>query len=199
MNDARYAALGASSLHAFVLSACILAGCRPALTEDYTSGRIDTDPAAVAAAREVQLVTVDREGFDALIEKQRGRVVLVDFWATWCGPCVEQLPHTIKLAKRLAERGLTVVTVSLDDPAGSEQVSEFLRSQGAGAATNLISQLGASPQSMDAFDIAGGAVPHYKLYDRRGGLRHTFGVNPTAQKQFTQHEIDAAIEGLLSE
>jgi thiol-disulfide isomerase/thioredoxin len=198
MNDARNATPWTTSFIGFALAVCLLAGCGPALTEDYTSGRIDTDPAA-AAESGVQLVAVDRAGFDALIEKQRGRVVLVDFWATWCGPCVEQLPHTIELANRHAERGLTVVTVSFDDPAGSDRVSEFLRSQGAGAATNLISQLGASPQSMDAFEIAGGAVPHYKLYDRRGQLRHAFGVNPTAKKQFTAQEIDNAVEGLLSE
>jgi thiol-disulfide isomerase/thioredoxin len=198
MNDARNTALRANSFFGFALAVCFMAGCGPALTEDYASGRIDSDPAA-AAKRNVQLVAVDREGYDALIEKQRGRVVLVDFWATWCGPCVEQLPHTIELANRLADRGLTVVTVSLDDPAGSEQVSEFLRSHGAGATTNLISQLGASPQSMEAFDISGGSVPHYKLYDRSGQLRHTFGVDPSAEKQFTQQEMDAAAEDLLSE
>jgi thiol-disulfide isomerase/thioredoxin len=198
MNDARSAAPWATSFIGFALAVSLLAGCGPALTEDFTSGRIDTDPAA-AAETGVPLVAVDREGFDALIEKQRGRVVLVDFWATWCGPCVEQLPHTMELANRHAERGLMVVTVSFDDPGGSDRVSEFLRSQGAGAATNLISQHGASPQSMDAFEIAGGAVPHYKLYDRSGRLRRTFGVIPAAKKQFTAQEIDAAVEGLLSE
>jgi thiol-disulfide isomerase/thioredoxin len=176
----------------------MLAGCGPALTEDYASGRIDSDPAAVAH-QGVQLLSVNRAGYDALIEKQRGKIVLVDFWATWCGPCVEQLPHTIELAGRLANRGLTVVTVSLDDPAESDRIREFLSSRGAGVATNLISQSGASPQSMEAFDISGGAVPHYKLYDRMGKLRHQYGVDPAATKQFTLQEIDAAIDGLLVE
>ena len=92
---------------------------------------------------------------------------------------------------------MTVVTVSLDDPGESERVSEFLRSQGAAVATNLISQFGASPQSIEAFDISGGAVPHYKLYDRSGQLRHSYGVDPNAAKQYTQQEIDAAIEATV--
>jgi thiol-disulfide isomerase/thioredoxin len=182
----------------FVLAICLLAGCGPALTDDYASGRINNDPAAVALP-DVELVTADRANYDALIEKQRGKVVLVDFWATWCGPCVEQLPHTIELAKRFGNDGLAVVTVSLDDPAESNRISEFLHSRGAGAATNLISQFGASPQSMGAFKISGGAVPHYKLYDRSGKLRQEYGVNPNATKQFTLEEIDATIEVLLNE
>jgi thiol-disulfide isomerase/thioredoxin len=198
MSEPRSPARRANAYLAFVVAVCFLAGCGPALTEDNISGRIDIDPAAVAGS-DVQLSVVDRAGLDALIEKQRGRVVLVDFWATWCGPCVEQLPHTIELARQLSERGLTVVTVSLDDPSESMRVSAFLRSQGAAVATNLVSQFGASPQSIEAFDISGGAVPHYKLYDRSGQLRHSYGVDPSAAQQYTQQEINAAIEQLLSE
>ena len=52
----------------------------------------------------------------------RGKVVLVDFWATWCLPCMAQLPHTVELADRFRDRGLTVATVSLDEPENIEQV-----------------------------------------------------------------------------
>ena len=52
---------------------------------------------------------------------------------------------------------------------------------------------------MEAFDIQGGALPHYKLYDRTGRLRHTFALDPTADRQFTLQEIDAAVEQLLAE
>src|SRR5262245_15905431 len=47
----------------------------------------------------VDLTVVDRAEFDAVLARLRGKVVLVDGWATWCGPCVEQLPHSIALAK----------------------------------------------------------------------------------------------------
>jgi thiol-disulfide isomerase/thioredoxin len=198
MSDSRRAYLQSGTRFALVLAAGLLAGCGPAVTGDSDSGRIDTDPAASIPA-EVELVAVDRAGFDAAVAGHLGRVVLVDFWATWCGPCVEQLPHTLELARQLGKSGLAVVTVSLDDSTEAERVGKFLRDQGAGVATNLISQFGANPQSMDAFEIAGGAVPYYQLYDRTGTLRQTFGIDPRATRQFSQQDIDAAIDQLLSE
>ncbi len=149
------------------------------------------------AASAVTLTPVDRPAFDATIAKFKGKVVLVDFWATWCLPCVEQLPHTLELGKRLADRGLVVVTVSCDDPNDVDQVAKFLTSKQAGNATNLISQFGGSPKTMEAFEITTGAVPFYQLYDRSGKLRQTFGINPSAKKQYTAAEIAAAAEDLL--
>jgi thiol-disulfide isomerase/thioredoxin len=151
------------------------------------------------AQEQVELTIVDRDQYDALIGEHRGKVVLVDFWATWCLPCIEQLPHTIELAERLGPRGLEVVTMSFDDPVEKQHVADLLRSKQAGRLTNLISQYGGGPQSMTAFEIESGAVPHYKLYDRAGRLRHTFELDPLAREQFTPQEIDAAVEQLLAE
>jgi thiol-disulfide isomerase/thioredoxin len=166
-------------------SALLLAGCGSKMTREK--------------AMPVTVSLVDRPAFDAAIAQHRGKVVLVDFWATWCLPCVEQLPHTLELGRKMADRGLAVVTVSCDEPSDSERVAELLRSKDAGGATNLISQFGVSAQTMETFEIMGGAVPFYQLYDRTGKLRQTFGVDPTAAKQFTAADIDAAIELLLTE
>jgi thiol-disulfide isomerase/thioredoxin len=145
----------------------------------------------------VALTSVDRSGLETTIAQLKGKVVLVDFWATWCLPCVEQLPHALELGKRLADRGFAVVTVSCDEPADADQVGRFLTAKKAAGAINLISQFGGSPKSMEAFEIATGAVPFYKLYDRAGKLTQTFGINPSAKKQYTAADIDEAVEGLL--
>ncbi|MCC7473837.1 MAG: TlpA family protein disulfide reductase [Pirellulales bacterium] len=169
-------------------------GCGPKAT-------VTNAPTATAAPsqRAVELTVVDRAGFDAAVERLRGKVVLVDFWATWCLPCVEQLPHTIALGNRLADKGLAIVTVSCDEPENAGQVKTFLESKQAGGAVNLLSQTGGSPQTMESFEIETGAVPFYRLYDRTGKLRQTFGIQPGAKKQFTSTDIEAAVTELLGE
>jgi thiol-disulfide isomerase/thioredoxin len=147
----------------------------------------------------VRLSAVDRPGYDAALAKLRGKIVLVDFWATWCEPCVEHLPHTLALGDKLSDRGLAIVTVSCDEANDSAQVAAFLTSKKGAGATNLISQFGGSPKTMEELEISTGAVPFYKLYDRSGKLRQTFGIQPTAAKQFTAANIEAAVERLLAE
>ena len=65
--------------------------------------------------------------------------------------------------------------------------------------SGLISALGGGSKAAEAFEISGGALPHYKLFDRTGKLRRTFGVDPSATTQFTTADIDAAVAELLAE
>ena len=60
-------------------------------------------------------VVEDLEGADFSSEALAGRVVLLDFWATWCPPCLEDLPRLSALHERLSADGLTVVSVSIDE------------------------------------------------------------------------------------
>jgi len=55
----------------------------------------------------------------------RGSVVLLDFWATWCDPCREEIPHFVELQKKYRDQGLQIVGVSMDD--SPEPVRDFYR------------------------------------------------------------------------
>jgi thiol-disulfide isomerase/thioredoxin len=195
MNRAGFARSG----RRFAVVACALfVGCSRAPAPPASSTPANHLPTAAAAAK-VELQPVDRKGLDAVIAGHKGRVVLVDYWATWCLPCVEQLPHTIELAHKYRSSGLAVVTVSCDEPGDAERVAQFLSTKGAGVTINLISQFGGSSRTMEEFEISSGAVPFYVLYDRSGRMRKTFGVNPVAKTPFTPADIEAAVEQLVAE
>ena len=64
---------------------------------------------------------------EVALDSLRGRVVLVDFWASWCGPCRQSFPWLAALQKRLESRGLTVVAIDLDKsrPAADAFLARF--------------------------------------------------------------------------
>ena len=151
----------------------------------------------------VNLLLVDRQAYDRLLQRFRGKVVLVDFWATWCLPCVENFPHTVEWFRKYADKGLQCVSVSFDDPdenGTNRRVLEFLKQQGA-TFTNLLSKYGADAESFNAFRLDAGGIPCYKLYDRQGRLVRIFSNNdpdhpldPAEIEQAILQELDRAEE-----
>ena len=62
------------------------------------------------------------------VSKLQGKVVLIDFWATWCGPCVEELPTVLKVYKEQHAKGFEVIGVSLDGD--KAELEAFLKDKG---------------------------------------------------------------------
>jgi thiol-disulfide isomerase/thioredoxin len=150
-------------------------------------------PAAEPVEPKITLDVVDRQGYEkALADKDhRGKVVVVDVWATWCVPCLKSFKHTVEWQKKYGRRGLAVVSLSMDEPdeESRERALEFLKKQKA-TFTNLISRYGGEEEGMEAFDIDGGTLPHFKLYDRRGKLLKKFGGDPDQAVDHLEVEVE---------
>ena len=67
----------------------------------------------------------DLDGQKITLEQNRGSVVLVDFWATWCPPCRVSIPELVDLQSKYRDRGLVILGISLDDP--GRTTDQFLR------------------------------------------------------------------------
>jgi len=64
-----------------------------------------------------QFIRGDLQGRSFDLKAQRGKVVLIDFWASWCAPCIVAIPHLVQLQEKYGARGFQVVGVSMDDSA----------------------------------------------------------------------------------
>lgn len=124
--------------------------------------------AAPAAAEPVRLILPSQYA-DRVVARGRGRVLLVNFWATWCEPCREEIPDLVTAARRFPSRDLAVVLVSLDSTkTGPEAVPRFLAAKKAPFVSWLVKAR--DPQDfIDAVDRSwDGALPYTIVYDRRG-------------------------------
>ncbi len=112
---------------------------------------------------------LDARGLEQRLAQEKGRVVLLNFWATWCEPCREEFPSLSRLQKAYAAKGLTVLGVSTDLKSQAAQVEKFLAEQRP-AFPNYLKKPGGDDQDfIDAVDRSwGGELPFTVVYGRDG-------------------------------
>jgi len=101
-----------------------------------------------------------------LSEQLKKGPVLLDFWATWCKPCVQELPHIQEFHKKYSGQGLQVITVTIDNPKTQSKVKPFIKSAGYTFRVLLDGDLQVR-QSLGGKDI-----PLTLLIDQNGELVH---------------------------
>lgn len=114
------------------------------------------------------LTPIDKDGYAKLLSAHHGKVLLVDFWATWCEPCREELPKLVALARQLDARKFTLVTISADEPEQEPTATAFLDREHAPAA-RYIKHTDDDQAFIDVVDKNwSGALPALFLYDAAG-------------------------------
>jgi cytochrome c biogenesis protein CcmG, thiol:disulfide interchange protein DsbE len=99
------------------------------------------------------------------LSELRGKVVYVDFWASWCLPCLRSLPQINTLYEQYREQGFEVVAITIDDPI--EDAHEFLEDLEVPLAYHVVADQTA--EIMDLYGVAG--MPTSFLIDREGVVR----------------------------
>ncbi len=112
---------------------------------------------------------LDAKGLAAAISSNRGKVVVVNFWATWCVPCREEFPDLVRLERAYRDRGVAVVGVSIDLAKDRPKVEKFLDTNRPDF-PNYMKHAGGDDQDfIESVDAKwGGELPFTAVYGRDG-------------------------------
>lgn len=156
------------------------------LEESDEDTKEEPSPLLDKAAPLVQLKTLKGESFDLTSEIGK-HVVILDFWATWCGPCVKALPVLLDIAKSYKDKGVSFYAV--DQQEENSVIQAFMKKQKF-EMTVLVDKEGEAGQ---AYDVEG--IPQTVIIDKQGVVRVVhIGYNPN-MKKIIAAQLDAILAG----
>ncbi len=110
--------------------------------------------------------TVQDADHTVTLSQFRGKVVVLNFWATWCPPCVEEMPSLVQMQQKMKDKGITVLAISVDESAGAYQ--KFLQDHN----VNLLTARDGSQKSNNLYGTF--KFPETYIIDRNGMMRRKF-------------------------
>jgi thiol-disulfide isomerase/thioredoxin len=147
-------------------------------------GTVPDDAAASGKPAPLNFTLKDMNGVDVKLASFKGKVILINFWATWCGPCRVEIPYLIELQRQYGD-DLVVLGVSVDDPA------EKLKPYATEMKINYPLLVGNGRQDFqDAFGPFWG-IP-VTVFVSRDGLIHKKHSGIASKEQF-EHEITSLL------
>ncbi len=130
------------------------------------------------AKEEVQLGLIDAKGIKSLVQNDSQKLRLVNVWATWCGPCVAELPEFVTMNRMYRHRDFELITISADSPEDKDKALEVLKNKQV-AAANYLFEANDKYKLMDAVDEkSSGAVPHTILIAPGGKILYRSPSGP---------------------
>ena len=166
-----------------VVVVIVLAVVAGVLTQHYVDGA--SQAPSVLGQKRIDFTMADIDGRPRHLSEWDGKIILVNFWATWCPPCQEEIPGFVQLQSEYGKQGLQIVGVAVDEV---DAVRKFVRDHGMNYPVlvgdedgNLSREYG---NDMDA-------LPYSILIDRQGKIVET------RRGIFSSAEVETAIKPLL--
>lgn len=162
-------------------------------------------------AAEVEIAELDAELAKKLRINGTGKVRLINVWATWCGPCVAELPDLTAIARKFSRRNFELITISLDDPSALKKAQTILSQNRAVSSDKLAKTLKAEGRTTNNYIYTGantdalaaaldpewpGPVPYTLLIDGEGKtlFRQVGKIDPETIKQEILKELKTYYE-----
>jgi thiol-disulfide isomerase/thioredoxin len=130
----------------------------------------------------------DLSGKKVQLSNYRGKIVVLNFWATWCGPCREEMPMLVKAGKIWAAKGVTFIAVSLDDDKTKDEIPSFISRYH----VDYPVWTGATSDELDRFHMGQG-VPDTAFVDEDGA------VIARVLGEIKREELDQRLEWLTGD
>jgi thiol-disulfide isomerase/thioredoxin len=119
-----------------------------------------------------------------------GKVVVLDFWATYCKPCLEEVPHLDALQKRFAAQGLQVIGLNVGGPEDHPRIPEFVERLKVRYTLGI-----AEPEMLNFYTSGDPRIPQTIVFDRQGRIvKHFVGYDQAASLEL-ERTIEKAVTG----
>jgi len=147
-------------------------------------------PVRNAHAQEPVVEEVTIRQFQQILQDRKAALKVVNFWATWCAPCLEEFPDFIRLGKDLADQGVEVFFVSMDFEDEKPAVEAFLAEQGYSETSYL--RVGKDQEFITAIQEEWtGALPATFLYSQNGSLVDFWQGTPVGYEALKERVLQA--------
>ena len=134
--------------------------------------------------------TISAEGLHALVNDNKGKVVVVNFWASWCPPCLREFPDIIKVYNEYHAEGLEVVAITINEADETQDIAEFLERFEPPFAIYRATSIDET-FFQGVVDTWFGEIPMTLIFDTSGNTAHFY------RKTLTHEELANDVSALL--
>jgi thiol-disulfide isomerase/thioredoxin len=154
----------------FIVAVVIAGSSGFALQRYLNQGQIqvNTQPNPAIGFQRPEFAAMDLNGEIRNIKEWDGKLIVLNFWATWCPPCLKEIPDFIELQKAYGDQGLQFIGIAVDD---EEAVREFVEKTGMNYPSLVVQDEGVMLAKRYGNGI--GALPYTVIINRDGEISHT--------------------------